>query len=289
VANHGGGYQYRLCKLPAVGRMGLTEECFQQTPLSFDGDVQWVQYGGDTHSRTAFDAVRTAEGTFPHGSQWTRNPIPACNAPDGGYWSDPGLDCANTPLGTQFGPPAPASGRRLFGFGQSVAYYDRMFPWTVVDRLRVPKHLEPGKYVVSWRWDSEQTWQVWNTCADVHVVSPASTVGRIAGIKMAATASVPFKGELEVAEPSAADAEKCTASVAQALVNSTAYAVYGFHTPYNRLSCCLLCMKRAHLLFGCDTWVHQDSIQGCYLVKNATGHSPLRDFTYGTRAHNKHR
>ena len=32
TANHGGGYQYRLCP----GDQALTEECFSQTPLMFD-------------------------------------------------------------------------------------------------------------------------------------------------------------------------------------------------------------------------------------------------------------
>jgi hypothetical protein len=32
-ANHGGGYQYRLCPLSSA----LTEECFQQRPIPFAG------------------------------------------------------------------------------------------------------------------------------------------------------------------------------------------------------------------------------------------------------------
>eukprot|EP01045_Picozoa_sp_COSAG04_P054569 COSAG04_NODE_24459_length_321_cov_1.405405_1_plen_47_part_10 len=34
LANHGGGYQYRLC--PADEPGGLTEECFFRTPLAFN-------------------------------------------------------------------------------------------------------------------------------------------------------------------------------------------------------------------------------------------------------------
>merc|ERR1719191_1648411 len=37
AANHGGGYQYRLC--PADSE--LTEDCFQKTPLQFVGSTQW--------------------------------------------------------------------------------------------------------------------------------------------------------------------------------------------------------------------------------------------------------
>ena len=36
-ANHGGGYSYRLCKIPPEGRSGLTEECFQEGHLAFAG------------------------------------------------------------------------------------------------------------------------------------------------------------------------------------------------------------------------------------------------------------
>ena len=37
-ANHWGGYSYRLCKMPLNGRIYLTEECFEQTPLQFHGN-----------------------------------------------------------------------------------------------------------------------------------------------------------------------------------------------------------------------------------------------------------
>uniref|UniRef100_A0A7M5UNI1 Uncharacterized protein n=1 Tax=Clytia hemisphaerica TaxID=252671 RepID=A0A7M5UNI1_9CNID len=76
--NHGGGYSYRLCKMPKEGRPGLTEECFQKTSLQFVGDHQWIQWGEDETSRREIAAVRTNNGTFPPKSQWTKNPIPAC-------------------------------------------------------------------------------------------------------------------------------------------------------------------------------------------------------------------
>eukprot|EP00111_Clytia_hemisphaerica_P006043 TCONS_00017484-protein len=83
-ANHGGGYSYRLCKMPNEGRRSLTEECFQQTPLRFVGDKHWVQFGEGRSTRYEFPAVRTDKGTFPPGSQWTKNPIPACDGIHGG-------------------------------------------------------------------------------------------------------------------------------------------------------------------------------------------------------------
>ena len=66
-ANHGGGYSYRLCKIPDEGKSGLTEECFQKTPLFFASNEQWVQTGYDTDSRIYFTANRTTTGTVPPG------------------------------------------------------------------------------------------------------------------------------------------------------------------------------------------------------------------------------
>jgi hypothetical protein len=68
-ANHGGGYSYRLCKIPEEGRSGLTEVCFQRTPLFFASNEQWVQTGYDTETRIYFTANRTTKGTYPPGKK----------------------------------------------------------------------------------------------------------------------------------------------------------------------------------------------------------------------------
>ena len=39
----------------------------------------------------------------------------------------------------------------------------------VVDMVRVPADLAPGAYVVQWRWDCEESSQVWLNCGDVTV------------------------------------------------------------------------------------------------------------------------
>ena len=41
----------------------------------------------------------------------------------------------------------------------------------MVDQLKVPADLAPGSYSLSWRWDCEQTPQVWNSCADITVTA----------------------------------------------------------------------------------------------------------------------
>ena len=41
--------------------------------------------------------------------------------------------------------------------------------WAIKNLVRVPKNLEPGEYVLSFRWDCQQTPQVWNSCANILV------------------------------------------------------------------------------------------------------------------------
>ena len=41
--------------------------------------------------------------------------------------------------------------------------------WAIKNLVRVPKSLESGEYVLSFRWDCQQTPQVWNSCANILV------------------------------------------------------------------------------------------------------------------------
>ena len=161
-ANHGGGYQYRICKVPISGRGGVTEECFQKTPLEFHGSNHQIAYNADESSWKSIPARDTNVGTKPVGSTWRRNPIPACNGGAGGFFSD-----NSCPSGTQF--PAPLPGLHGFSFTQSDVHFDKVFKFAVVDQVKVPENIEPGEYVLSWRWDNEQTPQIWNTCSAIKV------------------------------------------------------------------------------------------------------------------------
>jgi len=165
-ANHGGGYAYRLCRVPVEGVSGVTEACFQQGHLEFAGDKSWAQWGPSFQNRTEFTAQRTSTGTWPPNSQWTKNPIPACRFFDGGFSSEENDDCEK--YGFQFEPPAPG----LHGYGEhNKDNYASTFGFNIVDKVKVPADLEPGKYVLSFRWDCEQTPQVWNTCADIMITA----------------------------------------------------------------------------------------------------------------------
>lgn len=165
MANHGGGYQYRLCKIPEEGRSALTEACFQQTPLPFVGDMQKVRFH-ENGTEVAFKALRTTKGTFPAGSEWTRNPIPGCYS----YLKIPYYNGADGVCkGPQFEPPVP----NLFGFSPTSSdapgsgSYVNFPEHSIIDTIKVPEQLTPGLYAISFRYDCEMTSQVWNQCGDV--------------------------------------------------------------------------------------------------------------------------
>ena len=46
-----------------------------------------------------------------------------------------------------------------------------MMKVNIVDRVVVPAALPAGEYLLSWRWDSEQTEQIWQNCADVTITA----------------------------------------------------------------------------------------------------------------------
>jgi len=187
TANHGGGYAYRLC--PASSE--LTEECFESGHLEFVGE-SWFQYGTNRKGRKAYNATRVTQGTHPAGSMWTKHPVPACAGAYGGAQhcqpNDPaGMNCmCDTP---QFEPKVPG----MFGFGIGHCEFPdpsqhgisslcsapealknlRMFSrLNIVDQVQIPADLLPGDYVISWRWDCEQTPQIWSGCGDVTVTAP---------------------------------------------------------------------------------------------------------------------
>ena len=43
------------------------------------------------------------------------------------------------------------------------------FLFSVMDEVEIPEDLAPGEYVLSFRWDCEQTPQIWNACANVEI------------------------------------------------------------------------------------------------------------------------
>lgn len=173
VANHGGGMQYRICKLDNLFNDSMTEECFQSTPLNFVGDTSWFQYNSTTATDTTtnripFTAVRVndanTDGVLPKGSTWTKIGIPACAGAAGGAISEG--HCAKP----QFENELTKAGFWGFGPGSenSPAFQKVLGSYSIVDKVQVPEGLD-GDYVLSWRWDSEQTAQVWTQCSVVTI------------------------------------------------------------------------------------------------------------------------
>ena len=140
TANHGGGFAYRLCRADSE----LSEECFQATHLQFAGSTQKILDPAGT-TVAEIPAVRTSTGTHPAGSEWARNPFPM-----------------------ERGSIEPIAGLpQVFGRGP--------FNYSVQDQVYIPAYLTPGHYVLSWRWDAEQTKQVWSQCSDVLITSNSSS------------------------------------------------------------------------------------------------------------------
>ena len=130
---HGGGYSYRLCRLPAEGISGLTEECFKEGHLEFSGTKQWIYYGNEyieSDSKVEVNATRINEGTFPPRSMWTAVP---------------------------------------FQYPDDQIFQQSELHGHVVDKVKIPSSLEPGEYVLSFRWDCKCTSQVFNSCANIQV------------------------------------------------------------------------------------------------------------------------
>ena len=128
-----GGYAYRLCKVPTGGISKVTEQCFRDGHLSFAGDDTWIF---------------KRESRRVTGLQWRKQR--AVRTREG-----------TTPKGSQWAQidiPEPRASRQEKPF------------WVFRDFVQVPATLESGRYVLSFRWDSQNTPQVWNSCANINIV-----------------------------------------------------------------------------------------------------------------------
>lgn len=148
-ANHAGGYLYRLA--PADGP--LTEEEFRKIPLEFVGQ-QGFRWGGGPENggkELFYNATYVEDGTTPVGSKWSLNPVPRF---DHGAAQEP--RCVET-----------ATERCTGMTDGSTAQPD----FEIVDRIKIPSGLKPGEYVLGWRWDCEESNQIWASCSDVAITA----------------------------------------------------------------------------------------------------------------------
>lgn len=183
-ANHGGGYVWRLCKNDGINK--VNEECFQKGILKFVGDTSYLVYSNGTKS-AEFKMTKVSEGTYPEGSEWARGPVPSCYdcdaytkcgtplkpvpGPVQSDWNNQ-VTCyamcdgagsskatGSCPAKTQFPEALPG----ISGFGKNV------WDWGVADKVQIPSNIEAGEYLLSWRWDCEESTQVWQNCADITI------------------------------------------------------------------------------------------------------------------------
>lgn len=189
IANHGGGYQFRLCRL---GGRPLTEACFQKTPLKFatpghhvvryadpakdrvinatmitqGAGVGWMRWPLPNYGTAQCDYVTSA---FWGGDEHCHYPCPGCGQPSPAWpqgWAADGAcptECEKTYKGLPVGNADPA----LF---PSQTPGDQNRDFSIEDALLVPDDIPPGDYVLGWRWDAEMTSQIWASCSDVTII-----------------------------------------------------------------------------------------------------------------------
>lgn len=150
-ANHGGGWQYRLCPLE---KMPCSEADFQKLPMDFAGNSRMMMSNGTMLNLTS---TFVTDGTLPVGGTWQMLPIPMTRG--GPRLRD---------LGYRFDPPCydPTPPEAL---GQGICSGEWITNITMYDYLIVPE-VPPGEYVLGFRWDCESSAQVWQACADVTIV-----------------------------------------------------------------------------------------------------------------------
>eukprot|EP00316_Scyphosphaera_apsteinii_P005353 CAMPEP_0119349492 /NCGR_PEP_ID=MMETSP1333-20130426/109577_1 /TAXON_ID=418940 /ORGANISM="Scyphosphaera apsteinii, Strain RCC1455" /LENGTH=263 /DNA_ID=CAMNT_0007362089 /DNA_START=323 /DNA_END=1114 /DNA_ORIENTATION=- len=172
--NHGGGYQYRLCPADEP----LTEACFFRRPLEFVRDKQSLRWNNGT--RYSIKGTFVSSGTFPEGSTWAMNPIPRIDFDSVSSGQPSGFTgCEMVAKGAscrQFDPPCPwdsgwysQPGRTNSVDVEGACSGD----WTggvIEDHVIIPSDIAPGKYVLGWRWDCEESTQVWSSCSDVTII-----------------------------------------------------------------------------------------------------------------------
>lgn len=113
----------------------------------------------------------TPEGWYVGGEKWWKHEQCAQDCSGLGM-----MQCL--PGMTQFKEPLPGIsgfiGPKMVNYQSNETYPSSVgfqgLPWSVVDKLIIPSDTETGDYLLSFRWDCEQTPQIWQTCADIKIV-----------------------------------------------------------------------------------------------------------------------
>ena len=149
-----------------------------------DGTEQWI----NASIIWAKSPLPDGGASNPVGDAWAINPIPpiffdstSSGQPPGWSGCDPhahGDKCIAFPpkcdgdIGWK-----PVNGSRVSPDDVEGRCSGAATAVTIVDLVQLPEWLSAGAYVLGWRWDCEETAQVWASCADVHIDAPTRIDG----------------------------------------------------------------------------------------------------------------
>ena len=210
--NHGGGYQYRLCPLEKMPCSEKDFQQIPLDFVRSSHAIMWNN--GSLYPIEGKFIDDSVCPVVPAGSTWARNPVPRIHTDnigmayvgkcydqkarspggpvcrqDGAPWCNMKDDCQMFPT------PCPDIDKGWWdgawdgGNATHMPTSSKIWPdgnqhegacsgdWTlgmISDEVVIPKTIKPGKYVLSWRWDAEETAQVWQNCADVNINAAAA-------------------------------------------------------------------------------------------------------------------
>ena len=126
-----GGYAYRLCKLPSSSSIYHSE--LNEECFS----KGYLEFVGENQW---FNYYRD-DSEFEE-EMWTERKALRYTTPVGSQWT--------------------VIERDISGIDDA--------DWVFKDLVNVPETLEPGQYVLSMRWDSENSPQIWSSCSNIEIV-----------------------------------------------------------------------------------------------------------------------
>lgn len=126
-----------------------------------------------TKSKSMSSTDKDKKGGMSEDPCYAQKDKTTCEAESGCEWFDgKGGVCWNPSAQSKSKNDKGASKADFSGAGTE----DYAAAWVVVDKLVAPA--EPGNYLLQWRWDNEQTPQIWTTCADITVQPSATSSSR---------------------------------------------------------------------------------------------------------------
>merc|ERR1712146_62955 len=118
-----------------------------------------------------FDKIPIEDNQFYGGNEWWKQEMCAQKCSGANFMQCP-------PGMSNFDEPASGISGYLgnFLYMNEGSIGAEGFPFSIMDEVKVPSHFEEGEYLLSWRWDCEQSPQIWQQCADIRLVKKSSEI-----------------------------------------------------------------------------------------------------------------